>query len=93
MGYLICRTVRFYGMSYGDVMDTPIKVFWALNRNLERIRSEEALVNANTMRAGQTDQEGWKSFVDGHKRVLGDVYKQEQRLDRNALSELKSMMR
>jgi hypothetical protein len=41
MGYIISKVVRFYSMSYEDVMELPIYTFWELSSNANRISAEE----------------------------------------------------
>lgn len=35
--------IRFYGFSYREVMELPIRVFWGLNSQIPRLRCDEAL--------------------------------------------------
>lgn len=42
MGYLICRVMRTYGMSYQAVMSLPIRAFWPISGFVERLHADEA---------------------------------------------------
>lgn len=33
--------MRFYGMSFLEVMGLPLRTFWSLNANVSRLRAEE----------------------------------------------------
>lgn len=42
-GYVFSRVARFYGMSFTEVRDMPVRSFWLMNRMIERVRAEEML--------------------------------------------------
>lgn len=35
--------IRFYGFGWREALNLPIALFWALNRQISRLRAEEAL--------------------------------------------------
>lgn len=42
LGYLIARVVRTYNMGYEATMSLPMRVFWELSGQVDRIRADEA---------------------------------------------------
>lgn len=40
MAFYIARVMREYGQGYWDVLSLPIKTFWSLNRQVNRLRAE-----------------------------------------------------
>ncbi len=40
-GFLVCRVIRFYGLSFEEVMALPIKTFWLLEANADRLKAHE----------------------------------------------------
>lgn len=40
---MLARFIKFYGQSFQEVMDMPIRAFWKLNEMIDRIRAEEML--------------------------------------------------
>ena len=50
--------MRAYGQGYWEVMDLPIKTFWCLNRQVNRLRAEEDL---RALRIGNVSQSGEES--------------------------------
>lgn len=41
LGYFISQVMRFYSMSYTEVIKLPIYTFWELSKNIDRIRADE----------------------------------------------------
>ena len=63
--------MRFYGESFDGIRRMPIKVFWALNRMIERVRSDEILAGVpalSTVMGG----EHVSDVVDGYRERVGN---------------------
>lgn len=41
--YYVARVARFYSWSYDQIMSLPLRVFWAMNAQITRLRAEEGL--------------------------------------------------
>lgn len=56
-GFLFARVMRFYGLSFSEMMALPIRTFWLLDDMVDRVRSEELLdflpVYATSMAGGK----------------------------------------
>jgi len=54
MGYLICRAMRTYGMSYQELMSMPMRAFWTISGFVERIFSDESKLKLEIAASSQT---------------------------------------
>lgn len=59
-------------MSFEDVLNLSPKRFFFLCRNLERVRSDEAIWELRNLGA-VTSQDGFKETMDGYVKTLGDI--------------------
>lgn len=64
--------MRFYGMRYRDVLELPIRLFWFLSSQVDRIRAEEIL---DFMPALSTAMGGdhVKDVFEGFKQRVGQA--------------------
>lgn len=84
--------MRFYGLSYREVMDTPIRVFWIMSRNVSRIQAEEELRMLPLHTAvASSDPKAVKNLRDMLTAEIGTVVVREEKLDREGLNRLKMM--
>lgn len=68
--------MRFYGMSFREVRDMPVRTFWKLDQMIGRIRAEEIL---DWLPAHASAMGG-----DGVKRLIADL---KQRVGRPVVVE------
>ena len=74
IGFFIARVMHFYGMTYWEVYDTPIRVFWMLTRNTDRIRAENELRVLHNRIAGQgAGREGIEAYQRALQAEIGAV--------------------
>lgn len=86
--------MRFYGLSYWDVMDTPIRAFWELNRNVDRIAAEEERRRFETeVTAASGNGETIQKYAESLHNQMGAVIVEKARLDREGLHALKGLGR
>lgn len=64
--------MRFYGMSFDEALSLSPKRFFFLCRNLERVRSDEAIWELRNLGA-VTSSDGFKDTMDSYVRTLGDI--------------------
>lgn len=50
--FVFCRFVRFYGMTDGHVLNMPIRRFWYMEQQLERVRAQELSIQIPLMQCG-----------------------------------------
>ena len=55
MAYVVCRVSHFYGIGYREVMNLPVRAFWVMNQNVDRLRAEEDLRQIQVGIAIQSD--------------------------------------
>lgn len=58
-------------MSYNDLLELPIKMFWTLNAQIPRIRSEENLYNFELNLMGMADSDLIERISNKYKTDLG----------------------
>lgn len=89
--------MAFY--SFGDVqkvLDLPLKTFWMLHKNIDRLEAEKDLRAAQL--AAQTQSgEGFKELVRGLQKEMGQVVilevgaRKEDQIDREGVKRLKML--
>ena len=91
-GYVFCRVMHFYGLSDRHVLDMPIRRFWLLVKNINRISAERDMRTLTvTTVAAQGNDEARKSYRSQLILEMGTVVKGEDKLDREGWAELKRM--
>lgn len=84
--------MRGYGLTYREVLRTPLAAFWMLNRNLDRLRAEEDL---RELQVGIVSQAKDAKLVENFDRQLrfemGRIQVEKPKLDRKGLQGLKSL--
>lgn len=82
-------------MSDEQVLTMPIRRFWSMSRDINRISAEESLRAFSIARnATNTEKQSVEDFVKNLEKSMGEVYKVDrtkERLDRGAWERLKSM--
>jgi hypothetical protein len=79
-GYYISQVMRFYSMSYENVIKLPIYTFWELSRNIERLRADENSHDLKILCSAISSAFGGKvekTFEELHKRK-GEIVKQKE---------------
>lgn len=73
-GFLFDRVLHFYGgLSYRELLELPIRTFWRLHANINRIRAESDLRSFHVAAASQSEKGG-----EYHQRLvleLGEITK------------------
>lgn len=64
--------MRFYSLPWRAVMELPLRVFWSLNAQVNRLRAEENLesLDVNLM-ANHGDSEGITGFRSSLREAMG----------------------
>lgn len=75
-GFVFSRVLHFYGMNYWEVMRLPIRTFWHLDRNINRLQAQSDLRAMGVSMATQTTKiENLNRFRDDLVLELDDPYK------------------
>lgn len=86
--------MRGYGLTYLEVLRTPLAAFWMLNRNLDRLRAEEDLraLQVSIVGSGK-DGKAVESLDRQLRTEMGQVTIAKPKLDRKGLNELRTLQR
>lgn len=60
-------------MTYAELRKTPIRVFWTLNEQIERIRAEEDLRHFQVVNRANAGEDA-KEYVDRLRSNLSNVF-------------------
>ena len=96
--------MHFYGQSHDEVMRLPLRTFWSLNANINRLRAEEQLPMIELFLLGGmgASQEAITALRDHLNKQIGETAKtkpkpvkdnQQSQEGIRKLRELKSRMR
>jgi len=85
--------MRFYGSSYQDTLELPLKTFWMMSNNVSRLRAEED-IRALSVSAGSASEKGFEQSQEALKREMGEVFKRPKHMiERQGINELKEIAR
>ena len=71
-GFVFCEVSHFYGMSYREVMDLPIRAFWLMHGNIRRITAGEDIRTLSVSMAAQSG-DGARECHDRLVLEMGEV--------------------
>ena len=81
--------MREYRMNYADVLNLPLRFFWALNRNVDRLRAEQELRDLRVQcAAGSEDGKSITALSQALREELGSPVLVEQKFDEDKFNEL-----
>jgi hypothetical protein len=83
--------MREYSMGFREVMKLPLRTFWSLNRNVDRLRAEQDLRSLQVSAAAQSAGEGGEGikFLSDHLRgEIGSPIVLEKKFDGGKFKEL-----
>jgi len=83
----VSRISAFYSMDYPAVLKLPLKVFWAFNRNIDRLRAESDQRLLRLM-AASNDGEAAKNHLDRLAGELGKPVVIEKVFDANQFEKI-----
>lgn len=78
-------------MSRQEVLALPVRTFWFLNEQIDRIAAEEALRGIDLALAGNMNAEGLKELMQRLKRQMGLVMKIDESPDLAGLQRIATM--
>lgn len=84
LGFLVCRFVRFYGMSRDAVLALPLRTFWFMTAQVGRLRAEEARLSLQVASAAQSG-EGGKEFFESLNQQAGEAISQPDVYERDKM--------
>lgn len=85
--------MRFYGSSYKDALDLPLRTFWLMSNNITRLSAEEDL-RSLSLSGAATSEKGFKQASEALQVEMGSVFIKPQNVEAKegikALKELAS---
>lgn len=78
-------------MGYFEVLKLPVKTFWALNKQVGRLRAEEDQRDLGNLSASQS-AEGYKARMEALQREIGAPTVVEKSFDEAAFLRLQAKM-
>lgn len=88
LGFFFARVLRFYSLNHSEVLQLPVRTFWFLNEQIDRLAAEESLRGIDLALAGQMDGKGVKQLSEGLQRQMGLIAKVEEKPDFAALQRI-----
>lgn len=79
-------------MSYETVMIMPIRSFWLMLGNINRISAERDMRSLSVATASRSTKDSNNQYRQSLVVEMGDVSRLEHTLDRDGLNDLKRMM-
>ena len=79
-GFLFCRVMHFYHYSREEVLKLPMKFFWLLNQNIDRITAQGDIRKLQVATCSQ-DSEATAAYRKQLFLELGDVVKKAKTFD------------
>lgn len=99
-GFLFSRVIHAYKMNPVEILKLPVKTFWLLHKNIDRINAEQDIRTA-TILCNVQSSEGVQDLFKSLNKQLGKVvvfneeklalHEANQERDRIGLMELKSI--
>ena len=89
---MFSRFCHFYSMSDAQVLDMPVRRFWLMNSNIQRIQAEFDLRKMSVVASAQ-DGKAYEQYRKTLVIEIGDVTitNQKEGLDRAGLEMLRAM--
>ena len=83
--------MRFYSLSYRDTLQLPIKAFWLMSNNINRISAEED-IRKLSIAASAASEDGFKGANEALRNEMGEVFKKPEEIAvRDGLDTLKQL--
>ena len=88
---MIVEVMHFYGWSWQEIVQTPLKLFWTLMKQMHRLKAAENLrwFAVLSMSSGGSEQDR-REFIEAQKRNVGVTHMSEHR-DEEGINQLKNM--
>jgi len=83
--------MRFYSTSYQDTLDLPLRTFWMMSNNINRISAEEDIRNLSVATGSQSEK-GFKQVSEALKEEMGEIFKRSEESEvMESLSKLRKL--
>lgn len=72
-GFLFARVLKEYGIGFDDLLQTPLRRFWFLNNQIDRLRAEKELRQLQLLASAQSG-DAFKATYDHLSNQIGKIY-------------------
>lgn len=69
---MLARVSRTFGIGPMELLDYSIKVFWFMNRQVDRLQAEDDLRQLHLLGAA-TNQEGYSKAIEQFRKTMGEI--------------------
>lgn len=90
-GFVFCRVLKYYGLSYGEMMTLPMKTFWLMSDCVNRLSATADMRQLSILTSAQGDSESINSTMQRLSEEVGIVSMAKPVRDESGLNELKLM--
>jgi hypothetical protein len=66
---VFCRVAQFYGHTFAQVLEMPVRIFWVLERQISRIQADSDLRHLALLAASH----GGENFQTTHARLVAEL--------------------
>lgn len=89
--FLVMKTMRFYGWSWAQAMETPVSAFWACYSYVDRVRADESMSQLAVQTFGDASEDGRKQLIAHLKDQIGTVVVEKATFDREGWRTLQNL--
>jgi len=76
-GFFFCRVAHFYSMGFDAVMRLPLKTFWLMSTNIDRIEARNDMRAVTVAQMAQATPEGVQQFREALVIEAGEIVKMD----------------
>lgn len=77
-GFFFCRVSNFYAMGYDAVMRLPLKTFWLMSANIDRIEARKDMRAMTVAQMAQATPDGVQKFREALVIEAGEIVKLDE---------------
>ncbi|MFK3740969.1 hypothetical protein [Massilia sp. TN1-12] len=74
-GFFFCRVCHFYSTGYEQAMRLPLKTFWLMSSNIDRIEAKKDMRAITVAQMAQATPDGVQKFRDALVIEAGEIVK------------------
>ena len=89
--FLVLKTMRFYGWSWQQTMNTPTSAFWTCYGYVERLRADESMGRLSEHSFAWMDEAAKKEHIQRLQDQIGNVVVETPVFDRDGWRTLQNL--
>lgn len=99
LGFFFCRVSNYYAMGYEAVLRLPLKTFWMMHKNIDRIEAKRDMRAMSVAMVSQATPDSARAFREALVLEAGTIIKMsgpaenplEAKRDESGFADLKRM--